>query len=232
MQDTQGIKAFRTILRESETECVIQKSRFIGRCFPVTTEAEAIAKLDAVRKAHWDATHNCYAFCIGSGVITARSSDDGEPSGTAGAPILNVLTRADITNALCIVTRYFGGVLLGTGGLVRAYGRAASETLSCAGVADMLPGTLYEAVLPYPLFAAMEGRLRDAAVIEGIAYTDQVTVSFWLTDDSAAEKLAMLTERSDGRFRAVAIQQALRASAPCNIRADMGDTLPDRGVKE
>ena len=105
MQDPQGIKAFRTIRHASETECVIQKSRFIGRCFPVTTEAEAVEKLDAVRKAHWDATHNCYAWRIGSGVMTARSSDDGEPSGTAGAPILNVLTRAGITTVLCEVTR-------------------------------------------------------------------------------------------------------------------------------
>ena len=135
--------------RDAETELVIQKSRFIGRCYRVETEREAAARIDYLRKAEWEATHHCYAFCVGTGVPTTRSSDDGEPSGTAGAPILNVLIRMELSNTLCVVTRYFGGILLGAGGLVRAYTGAASGAVQASGTVWMRPANGYTCTLSY-----------------------------------------------------------------------------------
>ena len=181
------------------TETVIQKSRFIGRCFPVGGEAEALAILEEVKKRHWDATHNCYAFRIGHGGMLSRSSDDGEPSGTAGAPILNVLTRMELCNVLCVVTRYFGGILLGAGGLIRAYAGAAAEAAQKAGVVEMRPCTCLSVGLGYAQYAAMENTLRGAGDIENIAYTDAVTVKLWVPDANADAVIARLTDASDGR---------------------------------
>ena len=114
------MKAYTTVLGASEAEFTEKKSRFIGRCFPVETEDEAFAVIADVKKRHWDATHNCYAFIVGENGLTQRFSDDGEPSGTAGMPILDVIKQKGLTNTLIVVTRYFGGILLGAGGLVRA----------------------------------------------------------------------------------------------------------------
>ena len=129
MPDSQSLKPYQTIQKAGESEIVINKSRFLGYCIPVSSEEEAQEALAQIRKKHYDARHCCYAFRLHEGGIV-RSSDDGEPSGTAGAPILGVLLGAGVENVLCAVVRYFGGVLLGTGGLVRAYGKAAGEALA------------------------------------------------------------------------------------------------------
>ena len=126
------MKAYTTVLGASEAEFTEKKSRFIGRCFPVETEDEAFAVIADVKKRHWDATHNCYAFIVGENGLTQRFSDDGEPSGTAGMPILDVIKQKGLTNTLIVVTRYFGGILLGAGGLVRAYSKAAASAVDCA----------------------------------------------------------------------------------------------------
>ena len=115
-----------------QAEIVEKKSRFIAQVFPVQTAEAAYANLAAVRKHYWDARHSCHAFVIGPNNETAHSSDDGEPQGTAGKPILQVLTGSEIRDCLIVVTRYFGGVLLGTGGLVRAYTQAAKAGLISA----------------------------------------------------------------------------------------------------
>ena len=107
--------AYRTVKQESEIELVIKRSRFIGRCFPVTNEQEALALLERIRRQHWDATHNCYAYSIGEHGACARFSDDGEPSGTAGMPMMEAIRRIGVTDVLVVVTRYFGGILLGAG---------------------------------------------------------------------------------------------------------------------
>ena len=117
--------AYRTVKQPGEAELVIKRSRFIGRCFPVADEQEALRLLEQVRRQHWDATHNCYAYSVGVSGACARYSDDGEPSGTAGLPMMEALRRSGVTDALVVVTRYFGGILLGAGGLVRAYSAAA-----------------------------------------------------------------------------------------------------------
>lgn len=125
---------YRTLRREGAREIVIKKSRFIGYGKPVTSEDEAIAFIESIRKKHWDATHNCYAYVIGERDEIQKSSDDGEPSGTAGPPILRHIEGRDLTNLIVVVTRYYGGTKLGTGGLIRAYGDTAAAALDDAPV--------------------------------------------------------------------------------------------------
>ncbi|GHU60182.1 YigZ family protein [Clostridia bacterium] len=139
-----------------EAEFVERRSKFIGRVWPVENEAEALDLIKSVRERHWDATHNCYAFLLREGGAS-RHSDNGEPSGTAGAPILEVLTRSKVTNALCVVTRYFGGVLLGAGGLVRAYSHSAKIALAAAGTTEMTLCAHFSTTVPYALLNQVRG---------------------------------------------------------------------------
>ena len=140
------MKPYKSVKQCSEAEYTVNRSRFIGRCFPVDSEEAALCLLGDIRKKHWDATHNCFAYRIGENAA-ARFSDDGEPGGTAGKPIMDVLTGRGLTNVLCVVTRYFGGILLGAGGLVRAYSKSAADAVAKAGVVSYLPGTVLDSVL-------------------------------------------------------------------------------------
>ena len=137
------MKPYKSVKQRSEAEYTVNRSRFIGRCFPVDSEEAALCLLGDIRKKHWDATHNCFAYRIGDNAA-ARFSDDGEPGGTAGKPIMDVLTGRGLTNVLCVVTRYFGGILLGAGGLVRAYSKSAADAVTKAGVVSYLPGTILD----------------------------------------------------------------------------------------
>ena len=130
-------KSFKTIDKHSEIEIIEKKSRFIANVFPVSNEEEALNFISTIKKTYYNARHNCFAYVIGGDIPIIRFSDDGEPSGTAGKPILDVLLGEKIENALIIVTRYFGGTLLGTGGLVRAYGKAAKEGILAAKIVEM-----------------------------------------------------------------------------------------------
>lgn len=126
-----------------------KKSRFIAHIEPVTTEDEATNFIQTMKKQYYDARHNCYAFVIGDNSEIVRSSDDGEPSGTAGRPILEVLTAEGVTNAVCVVTRYFGGTLLGTGGLVKAYGDSTKEVLKIVKTEELIERESFTAVMQY-----------------------------------------------------------------------------------
>ena len=137
--------------RAAAAEFVEKKSRFIGHIWTVETEEEARARIEEVKKKHYDARHNCWAFRLRTGGVE-RYSDDGEPQGTAGQPILNVFQREEVTNVLCVVTRYFGGILLGAGGLTRAYAKSAKDALDAAGISVVRPWTAVEVDCPYPLF--------------------------------------------------------------------------------
>ena len=128
--------AYQTIAHEAAQEFVERRSRFIGYAKPVRTEEEALAFLEEIRTRHWDATHNVFAYSLRQGNLR-RYSDDGEPQGTAGVPVLDVLQKSGVTDAVLVVTRYFGGVLLGAGGLVRAYSHAASLALQAGEVITM-----------------------------------------------------------------------------------------------
>ena len=186
----------------SETEFTEKRSTFIGHVFPVETEEEARGRIDEIRKKYHDARHNCWCYVLKDG--PTRYSDDGEPQGTAGQPMLNVFQRQEVTNVCCVVTRYFGGVLLGAGGLTRAYGRGARDGLEAAGTAWVSLWTLWDVPCPYPLLerlkleiAAQEGVLRDAD------YGAEVTLHAAFSQEGAAAFAQRLTELSAGKLEMI-----------------------------
>ena len=181
------IVGFRTVKAPGSIELVINKSRFIGHCFPTSSEEEALERLASLRKRFWDATHNCYAYSIGEKGQIARFSDDGEPGGTAGMPMMDALRGADVTNVLCVVTRYFGGILLGTGGLVRAYSRCCAEALRAAGIVRMAPCDIVEFSVPYAQWTMFqqEARKQGASLSPEYAEVIQCAVSIEATRTKA-----------------------------------------------
>lgn len=188
---------YNTVREKSEVEIIINKSRFIGRAFPVSTEEEALSILAAVRKQHYDATHNCYAYVIKGGA--ARFSDDGEPSGTAGMPIMDVLKNKEIVNTLVIITRYFGGILLGAGGLVRAYSRSSADAVEAARVVKVVPGTRLRLVLDYSRYNAMNDFLRANAIIDSVNYAENVSLDLLIESDKTEKFIADTVEKTDGK---------------------------------
>ena len=179
-----------------------KRSRFIGQLWPVESETEALEHLAAVRKTHYDARHNCFAYIVRDGGVV-RYGDDGEPQGTAGQPILAVLNGAGLTNACCVVTRYFGGVLLGTGGLVRAYTAAAKAALSDAGISRMALWQRLRILCPYPLFERMKRLLEQhEAVLRETDYGADVAMSVLVRADRAAAFADALRELTAGAVAA------------------------------
>ena len=150
----------------SETEFTEKRSRFIGHVWPVATEEEARGCVEAMKKRYHDARHNCWCYILHQGGVV-RYSDDGEPQGTAGQPMLGVFQKESIENVCCVVTRYFGGILLGAGGLTRAYGRSAKDALDAAGVSVVRPWTVVECQCPYPLFERVKLELPALNGVEG-----------------------------------------------------------------
>lgn len=146
------IESYITVSKASREEIVINKSRFIGYACPCTEEAEALAFLKRIREEHKSATHHCYAYIIGENSGIMRYSDDGEPGGTAGLPIVDAMRTKSIVNCCIVVVRYFGGVLLGTGGLVRAYTQSAQEAVRSAGIAKMELTSVVHCEVPYSVW--------------------------------------------------------------------------------
>lgn len=198
------MKPYKSVKQCSEAEYTVNRSRFIGRCFPVDSEEAALCLLGDIRKKHWDATHNCFAYRIGENAA-ARFSDDGEPGGTAGKPIMDVLTGRGLTNVLCVVTRYFGGILLGAGGLVRAYSRSAADAVTKAGVVSYLPGTVLDIPMDYSRYGALEGFIRANAEVRNVAFAQNVVVTVAVEDTNLLKFMKEVTERSDGRCTPVTI---------------------------
>lgn len=169
------LERYITIKGEGFAEIIEKKSRFIASVYPVESQEEADQILAQLRKKYWDATHNCFAYQIGERNEIQRFSDDGEPQGTAGKPILDVLKGHDIKNTLIVVTRYFGGTLLGTGGLVRAYGKGAKEGILAAGLIERMRVCLFTLEMTYPLSGKVQYLLNDTGyVIRDTQYTDVV----------------------------------------------------------
>lgn len=191
------LKPYKTVLTASETEFTEKRSRFIGRCFPVKTEEEAMEKLNAIRKLHYDATHNCWAYALSGGA--QRFSDDGEPGGTAGMPIMDTLIKRDIKDALIVVTRYFGGILLGSGGLVRAYSRSASEALSAAGCGLMSPCRVIEFAVDYPRYGGIEGFVKANSVVDSIEFLENVRFCVTVPEEKTDGFIKAVIEKTDGR---------------------------------
>ncbi|MCD8067689.1 MAG: YigZ family protein [Lachnospiraceae bacterium] len=183
-------------------EIVEKRSRFIANIRAVESEEEAMAFVDQMRKRYYDARHNCYAFVVGPRGELARSSDDGEPSGTAGRPMLEVLQGAELKNAAVVVTRYFGGVLLGTGGLVRAYTQAVQEALKLCPTAIMKSGKRVEIETDYNGIGKILHLLgRRNLAQESGEYTDRVCLRVLIPEEEISDFTKEVTEATAGRGR-------------------------------
>ncbi len=213
MPDSQSLKPYQTIDIAGESEIVISKSRFLGFCIPVSNETEAQEALGQIRKKHYDARHCCYAFRLHEGGIV-RSSDDGEPSGTAGAPILNVLSGAGVENVLCAVVRYFGGVLLGTGGLVRAYGRAASEALEAADIVTIRVCERISVTVSYSSYNLLEPMIRQKGYPGEAMFAEQVTLTLLLPTEETDALIAAVTDKTDGSAKIAHLGKSLQEYRP------------------
>lgn len=194
-----SLKPYKTLIRDAQEEFIVNKSRFIGHGRPCDTEEAALAFLAEMRAKYRDATHNCYAYIIGANMGVMRYSDDGEPGGTAGMPIIEVMKARGVTNCAVVVTRYFGGVLLGAGGLVRAYSQGAAAAINASGVGVMHPTARYLMEIPYPLLNRMDYFLRDEPVqVEDRTFTDVITYTLVVRCADEAAFLARLTDMSEG----------------------------------
>lgn len=193
------IKKYVTLRKEASAEFEEKRSVFIGYAKPVKTEAEAMEFVKRIRGKHGDARHNVFAYTLGGGV-TARYSDDGEPQGTAGIPVLDVLRKSGVDDACIVVTRYFGGILLGAGGLVRAYSAAAKMALDAAEIATFEPYTEFSLSCSYPDYQKISAELpRFSALIDGTDYADNVTVKFAIKSEMQDQLIDRIREMTAGR---------------------------------
>ena len=168
---------FTSVAKEFRHEYIVDKSRFITTIYPCTTEEEAQAFIGRINKEFWDATHNCTAYALGPKQEQQRSSDNGEPSGTAGKPMLEVLKKTGVTNVAVVVTRYFGGIKLGAGGLIRAYSHSVAETLRLAPKELHTTRTQLQATIDYALYGAVERFVQDKKLHYEANFGEHVTVT-------------------------------------------------------
>lgn len=196
------IAKYRTVEAYGAAEIVIKKSRFIGHCQPVASEEEAIRFIEAIKKEHWSATHNCSAYVIGERDEIQKQSDDGEPSGTAGKPILEVLKNQGLKNTAIVVTRYFGGIMLGAGGLIRAYTDGAVVGIEAAKPVWKLSHQEVRVHIDYTWLGKVENELRNKGTLLGpTEYTDQVTVVCYPLEAEAEAFVAWMTDLTQGQAR-------------------------------
>ncbi len=199
-QKKQEFLPYKIVVCPGEGEIIEKKSRFIASIAPADSEEEALAFIEAVRKKHYDARHNCPAFIIGRNRELTRCSDDGEPSGTAGKPILEVLLSAGLTNTVVVVTRYFGGTLLGTGGLVRAYTQAVQEALLHTEIGIMRYGATISIGTDYTDLGRIQYLLGNKGIpIIDSQYTDKVVLTIQIPEENANSLIKELTENTAGR---------------------------------
>lgn len=198
--EKQAMEPYRVLIRGGQGELVEKKSRFIATLRPVETEEEAVAFVEEMKKKYWDARHNCSAFVIGSRGELTRCSDDGEPSGTAGRPMLEVLTGEEVRNVAAVVTRYFGGTLLGTGGLVRAYSGAVKKGLAACEIKTMRYGVRLLIDTDYNGIGKIRYILGQRGMeAEDISYTDRVQVRVALPQENLLSFQKEITEATAAR---------------------------------
>ncbi len=191
---------YKTVAREAEAEFTEKRSRFIAQVAPVQNEEEALAFLEKVRTRHREARHNVYAYICRENNIS-RFSDDGEPSGTAGLPVLNVLTRQGLTDVCIVVTRYFGGVLLGAGGLARAYGKSAADGVIAAGACEMIYSEVFSVTVPYPLLDRLRHVLEEKQFqILDTAFGAMPTLTICTESTRKDELISALTNVAGGKL--------------------------------
>lgn len=193
-----------------EEEFTEKKSRFIGRIWPVDTEEQALERIQQMRKRHYDATHNCWAYIIKDGPV--RFSDDGEPGGTAGMPILQVLQREGLYNVVCVVTRYFGGILLGAGGLVRAYTRGAKIAVDAAGKSMKRVWTVLYVPCPYPYYERVKLEVGNfGGIVRQTDFGAEVELELLFPENRSSAFLEKLTDMTSGTVEGLETGQEYRA---------------------
>ncbi len=197
--------SYKTVEREAVDEYTVKKSRFLGYAKPVTTAEAAVAFIEQIKKKHWDATHNVYAYILREGQIR-RYSDDGEPQGTAGIPALDALQKAELTDLVVVCTRYFGGIMLGAGGLVRAYSHTAKIAAEAAGIITMARCTLGEVTCDYTYYGRLVPLLcSHGAIVEDTAFADSVTVRFKVPASAFGALCEAVVDTSFGKVRPLAL---------------------------
>ncbi|MNS32385.1 IMPACT family member YigZ [compost metagenome] len=194
------LERYRTVREPGSKEIVIKKSRFIGHIIPAQTKSEAIAFIEQVKKEHWNATHNCFAYMIGERDEIQKQSDDGEPSGTAGKPILEVIRSQGLKNVAIVVTRYFGGIMLGAGGLIRAYTDGAVAAIEAGGAITLVLHRQIYVEVDYTWLGKIENELRTRGVRTGqSSFADKVTLLCLPEDQEADIFTAWMIDLTQGQ---------------------------------
>ena len=189
-----------TVQNRGEHEIVIEKSRFIAHVARTETEEEAQTFITEIKKRYKDATHNCSAYLIGEHNQIQKALDDGEPSGTAGVPILEVLKKKDLKDTTVVVTRYFGGIKLGAGGLIRAYSKATSEGVEATGVVERKLMRVISTKVDYTWLGKLENELRSSVYqIKEIEYLEQVIIHIFVEEENKQEFIEWMTELTNGQ---------------------------------
>ncbi|MFE7060646.1 YigZ family protein [Sutcliffiella sp. NPDC057660] len=194
------LSQYYTVKGPGINEIVIQKSRFIAHIDRATTEEEAQAFILDVKKQHRDANHNCSAYMIGDNNQIQKANDDGEPSGTAGVPILEVLKKKDLKDTVVVITRYFGGIKLGAGGLIRAYGKATSEGLAATGLVERNLMRVMHTKIDYTLLGKVENELRSSPYeIKDMLYLEDVEILAFVVEDEKQEYVDWMVDLTNGK---------------------------------
>ena len=189
-----------TVKGNGEHEIVIQKSRFIAHVSRVETEEAAQDFIQRIKKENWNATHNCSAYLIGENDHIQKANDDGEPSGTAGVPILEVLKKKHLKDTVVVVTRYFGGIKLGAGGLIRAYGKSTSEGINATGIVERKLMKVISTVIDYTWLGKIENELRSSVYgIKDIHYLDNVEIKTYVEDGEVQNFVDWMVELTSGQ---------------------------------
>ena len=206
------MEEYKTLRAPASGEFTEKRSRFIGYAQPVSTQAEAAAFIERIKNQHHDATHNVFAYLLREGQLE-RYSDDGEPQGTAGIPALYVLRKQGVTDCAVVVTRYFGGILLGAGGLVRAYAHAAAMALSNAGIVIMAHCSLLEITCDYSFYGKLAVCIPEwGGIVEDTQFGGAVTVRVRIHTALAEQFCTNLVDASNGRFHAVQTGECFAAA--------------------
>lgn len=194
------MSSFQTIETSGYSDYTVTRSRFIGCCLHVENEEEVQTFISSVKKDYWDAKHHCFAYVLGKDSSRIRYSDDGEPSGTAGLPILNAIESNELTNTLIIVTRYFGGVLLGTGGLTRAYSKAAFDAIENASVVSMEECCSFNVRIPYSLWPKLNAFFANNCLSFNNEYAEDIFLKGLVSKKKYKDFCVDLIDRSEGRL--------------------------------
>lgn len=192
-------KNYKTIFKYGESEIIINKSRFIGYAKPVENEEEALKFIEEISTKHRDATHNVYAYALGQNSNIQRFSDDGEPSGTAGIPALEVIKKENLRNVVVVITRYFGGIKLGAGGLIRAYTKGAKIGIEAGIIVDMILHKKIKIRIDYTSYGKVENYiLSEDYILDESVYDDKVNIFILVNEKMEDEFISMITDLTSG----------------------------------